>query len=197
MNINYLLIINDSIKEDCSDIINDFFKNTDLVLDSVKLYDCYRINGPFVGTFISEEAAKCGIYHVFKDNATYRDYVKFKSLLRSFYEYAYRYPIKFIGLDMCNNFLTTPTIKQVSVLDGYIKETRIYELDTIDLPNSISYEMMVFYEKYEKIRSEMNEDIMYTIIRDPYSRITLLPSSDAFGSDEIIVSGNLYSSKEN
>lgn len=189
MNINYLLIINDDVTR--SDIINDFFKKRDIVLDSVKFYDRYRINGPLVGTFITEAASKHGIYHMFKDDASYRDYMRFKSLMSAFSDYAFDRPIKFIGLDMCNNSLTTPTIKQVSVLDGNIRETRIYNLDNLDLVYSISHEMITFYEKYEKIRSEMNKDIMYTIIRDPYSSITLV--SDSFESDDIIVSGNLYS----
>lgn len=189
MNINYLIIINDDVTEDRSDIINGFFKKKDIVLDSVKLYKCYRINGPLVNTFISEEA-KCGIYHVFKDGATYRDYMRFKSLMSVFSDYAFYHPIKFIGLDMCNSLLNTPTIKQISSFDR-INETRTYELDDLDLVYSISHEMITFYEKYEKIRSEMNKDIMYTIIRDPYSSITLV--SDSFESDDIIVSGNLYS----
>ena len=92
---------------------------------------------------------------------------------------------------MCNNSLTTPTIKQVGVLDANIKETRIYDLDNLDLLYSIPHEMITFYEKYEKIRSKMSRDIMYTIIRDPYSSITLV--SDSFESDDVIVSGNLYS----
>lgn len=197
MNINYLIIIEDDITKDRSTTINSFFKKRDIVLDSVKFYSCYRVNGPLVNTFVTEEAAKHGIYHVFKDNASHKDYMRFRSLRGVFYEYAFKHPIKFIWLDMCNSVLNTPTIKQISASDDRINETRIYELDTLDLSHSISYEMMIFYEKYEKVRSEMNKDIMYTIIRDPYSRITLLQSSDAFGSDEIIVSGNLYSSKEN
>lgn len=190
MNINYLLIINDDITKDRSTTINGFFKKRDIVLDSVKLYKCYRINGPLVNTFVSEEA-KCGIYHVFKDDASYRDYMRFKSLMSVFSDYAFNHPIKFIGLDMCNNSLTTPTIKQVGVLDANIKETRIYDFNNLDLLYSISHEMVAFYEKYEKIRSEMSKDIMYTIIRDPYSSITLVP--DSFESDDVIVSGNLYS----
>jgi hypothetical protein len=189
MNINYLLIINDDVTEDRSDIINSFFKKKDIVLDSVKLYKCYRINGPLVNTFVTEEAAKHGIYHVFKDDVSYRDYMRFRSLRGVFYEYAFKYPIKFIWLDMCNSLLNTPTIKQISSFDR-INETRTYELDDLDLVYSISHEMITFYEKYEKIRSEMNKDIMYTIIRDPYSSITLV--SDSFESDDIIVSGNLY-----
>ena len=191
MNINYLLIINDDITEDRSDIINGFFKKRDIILDSIKLYKCYRVNGPLVNTFVTEEAAKHGIYHVFKDNASYKDYMRFRSLRGVFYKYAFKYPIKFIWLDMCDNFLTTPTIKQVDVFDRNIKETRTYELDDLDLVYSIPHEMITFYEKYEKIRSEMSRDIMYTIIRDPYSSITLVP--DSFESDDIIVSGNLYS----
>lgn len=190
MNINYLLIINDDVTKDRSTTISGFFKKRDIVIDSVKFYKCYRINGPLVNTFVSEEA-KCGIYHVFKDDASYRDYMRFKSLMSVFSDYAFNHPIKFIGLDMCNNSLTTPTIKQVGVLDANIKETRIYNLDNLDLLYSISHEMVAFYEKYEKVRSEMNKDIMYTIIRDPYSSITLVP--DSFESDDIIISGNLYS----
>jgi len=190
MNINYLLIINDDITKDRSTTINSFFKKRDIVLDSVKFYSCYRVNGPLVNTFVTEEAAKHGIYHVFKDDVSYRDYMRFRSLRGVFYEYAFKYPIKFIWLDMCNSLLNTPTIKQISSFDR-INETRTYELDDLDLVYSISHEMITFYEKYEKIRSEMNKDIMYTIIRDPYSSITLV--SDSFESDDIIVSGNLYS----
>ena len=190
MNINYLLIINDDITEDRSTIINDFFKKRDIVLDSVKFYSCYRVNGPLVNTFVTEEAAKHGIYHVFKDDVSYRDYMRFRSLRGVFYEYAFKYPIKFIWLDMCNSLLNTPTIKQISSFDR-INETRTYELDDLDLVYSIPHEMITFYEKYEKIRSEMSRDIMYTIIRDPYSSITLVP--DSFESDDVIVSGNLYS----
>lgn len=190
MNINYLIIINDDVTEDRSDIINGFFKKKDIVLDSVKLYKCYRVNGPLVNTFVTEEAAKHGIYHVFKDDVSYRDYMRFRSLRGVFYEYAFKYPIKFIWLDMCNSLLNTPTIKQISSFDR-INETRTYELDDLDLVYSISHEMITFYEKYEKIRSAMSKDIMYTIIRDPYSSITLVP--DSFESDDVIVSGNLYS----
>lgn len=190
MNINYLLIINDDITKDRSTTINSFFKKRDIILDSVKLYKCYRVNGPLVNTFVTEEAAKHGIYHVFKDDVSYRDYMRFRSLRGVFYEYAFKYPIKFIWLDMCNSLLNTPTIKQISSFDR-INETRTYEPDDLDLVYSISHEMITFYEKYEKIRSEMNKDIMYTIIRDPYSSITLV--SDSFESDDIIVSGNLYS----
>lgn len=190
MNINYLLIIEDDVTKDRSTTINGFFKKRDIVLDSVKLYKCYKINGPLVNTFVSEEA-KCGIYHVFKDNASYRDYMRFKSLMSVFSDYAFNRPIKFIGLDMCDSVLNTPIIKQVGVLDRNIRETRIYNLDNLDIVYSISHEMITLYEKYEKIRSEMNKDIIYTIIRDPYSSITLV--SDSFESDDIVVSGNLYS----